>query len=60
MELRLVRAKTGIHVPVDPEDSKSRTVLVQRGLVTLVPTDFKLPEETYELIQKVSTVKKKK
>lgn len=60
MELKLIRTKQVLHLPLDPEDKTSRTAAVQKGLVALVPDDFKLSEESYDLIQKVSSVKKKK
>ena len=60
MELKVIRTKEVLHLPIDPEKKDSRTMLVQKGLVALIPADYSLNEETYETIQKVSLTKKKK
>lgn len=59
MSVNLIRAKTGIHVPANPEDESSVTKFVQSGLLTIVPENFKLPKESFDIIQRVDLKKEK-
>lgn len=57
MELKVIRAKEGIPVPSNPENKDSVSTFVQKGMVALVPGNYKLDAEKYELIQKVKVKK---
>ena len=61
MDLKVIRAMRDIHVPQNPE--KPETSLfksVQRGMVALVPTNFRLPSDHYIDLGEVKTKKEKK
>ena len=59
--MMVIRAKGNIYVPQNPEKPDTSTMrLVQAGLVALVPDDYKIPKEKYDLVGKVTVPKKKK
>ena len=58
MELKVIRAKEGIYVPSNPEDIKSVVRLVQKNVLALVPSNYKLDESKYEVVNKVNSKKK--
>lgn len=60
MELKVIRAKKGISVPSNPEDKSSLVKFVQQGIITIVPSSYKMPEDSFDLISKVNTVKEQK
>lgn len=49
MKIKLIRAMRDIHVPHNPEKPTGNSLkAVQRGLLTLIPKDYKLPQDSYE------------
>lgn len=59
MEIKVIRTKEGVSIPSNPEDKSSVITFKQAGLLTLIPGDFKLSKEKYDLIQTIETKKKK-
>jgi hypothetical protein len=52
--MKLIRAKRGIHVPVNPEMSENAVMRpVAMGLVALIHDEFTLPEDSYIDLGKV-------
>lgn len=47
----VIRAKTGIYVPVNPEDKLSVLRPIPAGQVCLIPLDFNLDAEKYDLVK---------
>ena len=57
MEIKVIRAKEGIPVPSNPENKDSVSTFVQKGMLALVPANYKLDAEKYELVQRVKIKK---
>lgn len=56
--MRLIRAKRGLHVPVDPENPETSTMRpVFAGLVALVPDGFQMSKDAYVDLGKVKIPK---
>lgn len=48
MNLKVIRAIRGIHVPMCPDNPSSLSYMpVQRGMLAIVPMGFVLPEDSY-------------
>lgn len=62
MEVKLIRALRDIHVPHNPEQPQGNSLkAVQGGLLTLIPKDYKLPQDAYlDLGDLKSRIKKPK
>ena len=52
MEIKIIRAKEGIAIPSNPENKDSVSTFVQKGMIALVPSDYKIDKEKYDLVQK--------
>lgn len=58
--MKLIRAKRGIHIPVDPEMSENAVMRpVSIGLVALIHDNFTLPEDSYVELANIEVDKMK-
>ena len=58
--MKLIRAKRGIHIPVDPEMSENAVMRpVSMGLVALIHDNFTLPEDSYVELANIEVDKMK-
>lgn len=58
--MKVIRALRDIFVPHDPEKPDTNAMkVVRKGLLTLIPDDFKLPEDAFEDVGRFDVNKKK-
>ena len=58
--MKLIRAMRDIHVPHNPEKPDVNSFrAVQKGIVALIPDNFKLPKDAYTDLGKVQLKKEK-
>ena len=60
MDVKIIRAKQGLHVPVDPETTEGRLQMIATGKLALVHKDLKLPEGSFELLADIKSKKSSK
>lgn len=58
--MKVIRAKRNITIPINPEKPYNNAVrLVPAGLIAIVPSNFKLPKDSYVDVCKVKIKEEK-
>lgn len=53
--MKVIRAKRVLHVPVNPEQPDHNVMRpVHTGLLAIVPTNFRAPPDSYDVVQKLN------